>query len=112
MVRRGILLGLCFVMVCLALTTNAFALNTERIDNSMYKLGRGMTNTAFCFLEGGRSLEAAVGEHGYLGGAAVGACEGVEKSLVRLGVGLFDILTFWDGKKDQYYMDPEFVVDA
>ena len=64
------------------------------IMRPMEKLGRGVTNVAFSFLEIPMKWSEVSGEKGALAGLTYGSLKGVCYTVARVGVGVVDIITF------------------
>ena len=79
-------------------------------DTPTRKLGRGIANISFCFLEIPRSWREIKAEHGEMAGLTWGTLVGTKNAAIRIGVGAYEVLTFpyADGAR----LQPEFVLTA
>ena len=73
---------------------SAKAADDAWIMRPMEKLGRGITNVAFCFLEIPMKWSEVSSEKGGLAGLTYGTLKGVCYTVARVGVGVVDIITF------------------
>lgn len=63
-------------------------------QNAMRKLSRGLANVSFGITELPATIEAMNERHGNAAACSYGIVSGVSRTLARLGVGLYDIITF------------------
>ncbi len=77
------------------------------------KLARGFANTTCGWIEVPRQMSMEMRETNLLTGFLVGGFRGVAFTFTRTGVGLVEMLTFWQPIPDNYapIMEPEFVWD-
>lgn len=80
-----------FIMIGGSFTAKA---DDAWIMRPMEKLGRGITNVAFSFLEIPMKWSEVSGEKGGLAGLTYGTLKGVCYTVARVGVGVVDIVTF------------------
>jgi len=99
------------------LMTPAFAEDTQEesqltyAEGSMRKLGRGIANIATCPGEILRMTDIVARRDGYLAATSVGLLQGVWRTLLRGGAGVYDTLTFFVEWPDDFrpLILPEFV---
>jgi putative exosortase-associated protein (TIGR04073 family) len=77
-------------------------------DTPTRKLGRGVSNITLCFLEIPRSWREIKAEHGEMAGLTWGTIVGTKNSLIRIGVGAYEVLTF--PYADGVRLQPEWVL--
>lgn len=90
---KGFWAALCVAVIMVGGSFSAKA-DDAWIMRPMEKLGRGITNTAFCFLEIPMAWTTVAEEHGNLAGITYGTLRGVCYTIARVGVGVVDIVTF------------------
>lgn len=95
-------LALLVIFVC----TTAYA---EIEANPAYKLGRGVTNMASCWLEVPKQIYLTSKEHDPLIGFTFGLMKGVAYTVLRGSSGVYDTTTFLLPKYDLLLMEPEFI---
>ena len=77
-----------FIMVCGSFTAKA---DDAWIMRPMEKLGRGITNVGFCFLEIPMKWSEVSADKGALAGLTYGTLKGVCYTVARIAVGVVDI---------------------
>ena len=102
------LLGLIFVLTLIAVPgakaeTN---FNDSYVDRALYKLGRGIHNTLFCWGEIPYRISETNELHGALGAATAGLVRGLGRTVVRAVVGVYEDVTFLVPQKS--IVKPEF----
>ena len=80
-----------FIMVCGSLSAKG---DDTWIMRPVEKLGRGITNAGFCFLEIPMKWSEVSSEKGALAGLTYGTLKGVCYTVARACVGVVDIATF------------------
>jgi len=76
------------------------------------KLGRGVANTATCWLEIPAEACRVTEEKGPLVGYTLGIVEGFFTTLLRGATGIFDAVTFLIPPYDKPFMQPEYAIDS
>lgn len=102
----------CVAAVGLGLTASALsAEGASYTDGMLRKLGRGIANVATCPGELLRTPTLLGHREGYLSAMTVGVVQGLWRTVLRGGVGVFEIATFYaEIPKDfKPMMMPEFI---
>ncbi len=83
----------------------------SRVEAMLGKLGRGVANVATCPLELIRTPTLVGRAKGTIAGATTGVFQGVERTVVRGSVGVFEVLTFWLEVPKGFapFVTPEFI---
>jgi len=88
-----------WVMLCVAAVMVGGSFTAKAADDAWImrpaeKLGRGITNVAFCFLELPMAWTEVSEDKGALAGLTYGTLRGVIYTVARIGVGVVDVVTF------------------
>ncbi|HNY28525.1 MAG TPA: exosortase system-associated protein, TIGR04073 family [Candidatus Sumerlaeota bacterium] len=85
----------------------------ERDTKVTRKFARGFANTLFGWLEVPRQMNTEIRESNMFTGFLVGGFRGCAFTVTRTGVGLVELVTFWQPIPNNYapIMEPEFVWD-
>jgi putative exosortase-associated protein (TIGR04073 family) len=75
------------------------------------KLGRGAVNTITCWMEVPAEMYRVSKEKNVFVGTTLGFLEGICTSVLRLGTGLADMVTFFAPPYDKPFMEPEYAFD-
>ncbi|MFC1809630.1 exosortase system-associated protein, TIGR04073 family [Candidatus Omnitrophota bacterium] len=111
--KRSQFFAIVLTFVLLFSSTVVFAEGTY-YDNITHKLGRGVSNVLFSWVEVCRSVDNKIDDLGLWSGLCVGPLHGSGRVIGRIFTGAFDIVTFLAPTPtfDTYYMEPEFVMIA
>ncbi len=93
--RVGIVAVVAGIVFGASLAAFAAEVETPYIDGSMRKLGRGVANVFTAPGEVVRMTEIVGQKDGYLAGITVGIIQGLWRTVLREGVGLFEVATFY-----------------
>ena len=89
-----------------------FALRTDEHNDAIKKLSRGIANVISSPLEIGDNMSEVIHDEGLFASVTYGVIKGIVDGVERLGVGIYEILTFpAPGPKKDYrpiLTDPEF----
>jgi putative exosortase-associated protein (TIGR04073 family) len=109
-----------FVFLAMMLVSNifisqAYALDTRSLSVSktpLNKLIRGLVNVATCIVELPASIVEVSRDKGFVKGATLGVADGLVTTVVRLGTGLFDAVTFVIPPYDKPLLKPEYAIES
>ena len=117
--RTGWIRVACAVVLAAGLAAPAFAGMPEaaKEDRSGYtdgvlrKLGRGIANIATCPLELPRTIQFVGLREGWGSGLTVGTLQGLWRTLLRAGAGVYEVVTFPAEVPKDFapLMKPEFI---
>ena len=108
MTRRTILIGLIVFLLVIAFAVPGYC------DDPLKKLGRGICNTLTFPFELFLQVSRVNTSDGPMAGATWGVLKGIGMSCTRLGVGVYEILTFPVPAPKDYapiLKDPEFMFE-
>ena len=83
-------------------------------DDCVKKLGRGLANVLTCPLEVPREMENTNSENGIFAAFTWGLVKGIVKMAVRLGVGVYEVVSFpvpFPADYAPIITDPEFITE-
>ena len=83
-------------------------------DTPVKKLGRGAANIIFCWLEVPKGIGDANTENGPIAAGTFGVLQGIVKTGIRAGVGVYEVVTFLVPIPPHYapvLTDPEFFLE-
>lgn len=98
-----------FVLLLIFICATAYA---EAESNPAYKLGRGITNMASCWLEVPKQIYLTSKEYNPLIGFTFGIMKGAAYTVLRGSAGVYDTTTFLLPKYDLLLMEPQFVTES
>ncbi|MFH1790758.1 MAG: exosortase system-associated protein, TIGR04073 family [Candidatus Omnitrophota bacterium] len=104
--RKGLVIAVAIIFMAACLTETSFAAN-----NMIKKLGRGIANVGTCPLEVFKGISDANDEDGFCAAITWGVLQGICKTVLRAGVGVYEIVTFpipMPKDYDPILTDPEF----
>ena len=109
--RWGTLLWAVWLAVGLVTPVLAEETPPTYAEGSLRKLGRGIANIATCPGEIFRMTDIVARRDGYLAATTVGLLQGVWRTLLRGGAGVYETLTFFLEQPDDFQplIRPEFV---
>jgi putative exosortase-associated protein (TIGR04073 family) len=107
---------LCAVfMLTNILAADSFAMDTRLMTlakTPVNKLIRGLVNSLTFLVEIPASIFDVTKRKGGLAGATLGVADGFFTSFMRLGTGLFDLVTFPIPPYDKPLLKPEYAIDS
>jgi putative exosortase-associated protein (TIGR04073 family) len=83
------------MVLAVGLATPASAQERSGMAKRLRKLGRGLANLATSPIELVRTPERVALRDGYVAGLTVGVLQGIWRTLMREGIGAFEVLTFY-----------------
>ena len=107
--KKGFLLFIGICLVAILVGQNAYA--STYYEDSIHKLGRGLTNVVTSWLEMFDTIDCEIEEYGWYKGPIFGTLKGVSKFVVRLSAGVYEIITAPIEYPEDYkvLVEPEFV---
>jgi len=102
---------LLVVVLLLTFIAGSFAENSFA-QSPVRKLGRGLANTFFGFLEFPRNIVDVAEEDGALASITYGFAKGLAMSFLRTGIGVYETVTFLIPLPFRYepILEPEFMM--
>lgn len=105
---KYIFLLLIIVFGLLLVSTDVFAEN----ENAASKLGRGLANSATCWIEVPKQIYLVSNEREPITGLIYGTAKGVAETIRRAATGVYDTASFLIPPYDKTLMEPEFVFEG
>lgn len=101
------------ILSLIVIISLVFSLTSRSVyaDSALKKLGRGLCNIGTCPLEVLKRIADANEESGFIAGFTWGLLDGVWRTFVRGGVGVYEVVTFPIPLPEYYepiITDPEF----
>lgn len=111
MIRKTSLLIIsCAVLLLSATSLQAGTHDKSRVDDATRKLGRGISNVVFAPIEIFNSIYTVQQEDGEVAAISYGLLQGVGRSALRIGIGVYEVATF--PKAEAPLIMPEFPARA
>ena len=105
MIKKTSVIGLIFLFIFISLATPAYC------DTAIKKLGRGVCNVITCPFEILEQIQNVNNSDGPMAAATYGVLKGIAMTIVRAGVGTYEVATFIIPFPKDYQpilKDPEF----
>ena len=115
MERINVILFAALILINILASQALGAIDTRTVtlsDTPVNKLLRGVVNTFTCLLEVPASFADITRKKGLFAGFALGLADGVATSLLRLGTGLFDVVTFLIPPYNKPLLKPEYATES